>query len=383
MIKMLTATTPDADDMEYAYEEIMNQLDMENSALKNSAAYITSTVDFVETGALDYILKRFQIPVVGSVMLANATEKDKDMVSLSVAVFTSDDVEFSVSHVELLRDNPKQKVEKAYAELTKDHSGDPYMVMPLFSATTQMATDEMFGTVYEAGRSTKLFGGIACGKNITPENSYAFIGDKMLPDGMAMMAFWGDIDASFDVASIIDTKMQIFEGIITEAEGSVMKKINDVSAHEYMESIGINIKDMHGLVALPIMVKFKNQTRPVARAVYSVTPEGYFMCAGGIPEGGTASAGKIDKEDIISAARNVLEKEFKHRKVNGAIIFSCGSRYLSLGVDAEVEMEIVKEIMGDIPFIISYTSGEICPTFNDGRGYVNNFHNFTMAVCLF
>jgi hypothetical protein len=64
------------------------------------------------------------------------------------------------------------------------------------------------------------------------------------------------------------------------------------------------------------------------------------------------------------------------------LMADCAARLLSLGGNMLNEVETVKASAGSrLPYQFAYGAGEFCPTSNKEGKLVNNFHNFSLAVC--
>ena len=93
----------------------------------------------------------------------------------------------------------------------------------------------------------------------------------------------------------------------------------------------------------------------------------------------------FNSESIKSTSQCEIERINKFSDVNGAILFSCAARRMVLlGVNEDnAELQIAKNtIKKDIPFMLGYSGGEICPVINN-QGILNNrFHNYSMVILI-
>ncbi|MCL2767904.1 MAG: FIST C-terminal domain-containing protein, partial [Synergistaceae bacterium] len=70
------------------------------------------------------------------------------------------------------------------------------------------------------------------------------------------------------------------------------------------------------------------------------------------------------------------------KDVNGILLFSCiARRMMIMCVNPLRELEIARDtISPDIPFMMGYACGEICPILiKDGVPY-NRFHNYSLVI---
>jgi hypothetical protein len=45
-------------------------------------------------------------------------------------------------------------------------------------------------------------------------------------------------------------------------------------------------------------------------------------------------------------------------------------------------MELAISAAGDIPYVLAYAGGEICPVRGEDGKLRNHFHNFTFSLCV-
>ena len=115
------------------------------------------------------------------------------------------------------------------------------------------------------------------------------------------------------------------------------------------------------------------------------TPEEYIICAGVVPEGSNIYLGVFDKEDVLYTTGKLMDEAMSDYAENAScmLIFSCMARNLSLGLDSMAELELVMNKVGSsVPFMMTYSGGEICPTQVSDLSAINRFHNNTIVVCI-
>ncbi|ULQ59833.1 FIST C-terminal domain-containing protein [Brucepastera parasyntrophica] len=152
-----------------------------------------------------------------------------------------------------------------------------------------------------------------------------------------------------------------------------------------MQSLGLMTDyGVEGTNAIPFVIDYNDGTKPIARAIYAITTEGYAACGGEMPVNATLAIGSIDYEDVIGTTTETVETVLHTDKKEGLLIFSCLARNLALGADALAEMETVSEkIQSSVPYHFSYSGGEICPVYTEDGNLVNRFHNNTFIACVF
>ncbi len=69
---------------------------------------------------------------------------------------------------------------------------------------------------------------------------------------------------------------------------------------------------------------------------------------------------------------------------NGILAIPCFTRSLVIAPNQEDEMKKTQQLLGaDIPFVLLYSGGEICPVYNKEGALVNRFHNLTYTLVAF
>lgn len=106
-----------------------------------------------------------------------------------------------------------------------------------------------------------------------------------------------------------------------------------------------------------------------------------LILAGDVPENGRIRLMHSTKKGLINGAEGAAQMTSEIAKGTRpdalAILISCVGRKLVLGSDVEEELEVVKDIFGQIPMTGFYSYGEICPQsgMKDCK-----LHNQTMTI---
>lgn len=387
MIKTFLAYTSEISSPELATKEILNQIDISNNMLANSVAIISCCPDLVEFGLVKEICKNFPFPSVGCVTLGNAVKNYSGFLTpmLTVTVLTSDDVQF----VTLLSDDLSVNTEDPAIDKNKlnklGFSEQPAFIISFIPRIENINCYEIFQKVNDSFDNVPIFGTFACDPNVQIKNSSVFFNGEINKSKAALIAMYGNVDPSFFVYSMSDSKIRQQKVIITSSEGCTLKEVNGISFKSYMETIGLMGNTSHDkLVTIPFIISFNDGTHPVTRIVLSITSEGYAMCSGDIPVDQSLSVGTMEASDILKTAEITMKKVLETHKTDGLIIFSCYSRNMLLGNNFDAEFNKIFEIMGDsIPYHVSCSAGEICPTKNNQGRYFNRLHNYSIIACVF
>jgi len=378
MVRLLTANTLEADELEVALGEILEQLDMDNNCLKNSAGFLFCHPDFIETGVAAGIAEALPFEIVGATTVCNLAQGLRDPAGLTVSVITSDTAEFSAAS--LPGCTTEEEITKVYEMAAAGRSGVPSLIFPF--ATT--AGGDIAVNVLDklTGGKTPLFGTNAVDNTADASQAVALHNGNVFHKGLTILVAWGELNARFLVSEISEDFIQKQHAVITESEGHLIKSINDIRPTDYLNSIGISLEQADGnLHAIPFIIDFCDGTKPVARVFYKLTDEGYIITGGIMPKNSTLAVGSLEADDIINLTNRTLDDVLSSGKSTGLLLFPCVSHFWTLGT---MPFELIQDkINRDISYQVFYSGGEICPVYDSDGKMHNRFHSFTCVACSF
>jgi len=379
MIKSLTATTREIDDIDAAVKEITSALNIGVNLLSNSLGIISCFSEFAETGALKAICDVMPFDCIGATTIMCSAENETDQVLLTITVLTSDECSFETIALPVTEDY-MNSIGTDLKNLLNRREEKPALLLSYFPMLTTVSGDMILTALDEATSAMPLFGTMAIDHTTDYSTACTICNGEAYKDAVVLGLIYGTVDYSFEIASLDDEKIGKQEAIITESSGNILISVNGKPALEYLNEIGITRNDLEtGLGILPLVVDYKDGTKPVARAVFALTPDGHTVCGGAMPVGATLAAGRIVMDDVLQTT----EKAIKEIAVkDGAILsYSCLARYLALGVNSEAEAEKVSELTESSHYMFAISGGEVCP-LPDADGKLKNlFHNYTNVFC--
>lgn len=232
-----------------------------------------------------------------------------------------------------------------------------------------------------AGSAT-IFGGMA-GDDLTLTGPKAFTHGKSSTTGLISMIIDHDKIEVSGVATCGWKPIGISK-IVTKSEGNVVYTIDDKPALDLVAKyLGLNLDqkfnntvfDLGGYYPLQLE---REDAPPVMRTAQMGNAEDRsLICAGNVPQGSRVRFSLPPDFDVIDT---VVEEctEVKDEQLQDAdavIMFSCISRYLSLGVMTSEEIERVENVW-NTPLIGFFTYGE----YGKSRRGKHEFHNNTCCV---
>lgn len=384
MISALTAYTAEIDEIEIAVAEICGQLGLPNNLLRHSAGIITCYPEFIQSGVVKALCDRLPFPVVGTTTLASSVEGECGQLILSIIVLTSDDATFEAAVTSSLAGDLDSSLRRVYSEAAGRLGQEPGLIFTMAPLIYHYAGDQYVEAFDRITGGIPCFGTICIGQSTDYSDCFTICNGEVFKEEMAVLLVGGEPDPTFFVVSIAANKIQKRAAIITKAEGNILKEVNDMPLAKYLETLGLASGGSiaEGVNTVPFVIDYNDGTQPIARALFAITPEGFGVCGGVMPVGSLLSIGGLSRDDVVDTTAETTEAAMATGKKGAMLIFSCIGRNLALGMDTMAELECVKSrLSGNIPFLMGYSGGEICPVVSE-RGYSNRFHNNTFIACI-
>ncbi|MCL1815616.1 MAG: FIST C-terminal domain-containing protein [Treponema sp.] len=390
MIQVFSAHTSEIDDVEAAVSEILEQLNI-NRRLKYSAGIMYYYGDFAHTGVVQQISKNLPFPIVGGTTSNSAIRGSKEDITLTITVFTSDDVAFSAGISESLHNQPFMPLEKLYKQMLeeKPHGAGKkpamfYIVVPHFYEITG---DDYLAALDGLSGGVPVFGSVAFTHTVDFKDIKTFYNGVEYDNAMAVLAFWGDLEPQFFVSNIPEEQIINKQAVITDSYRNRVKRVNGIPVLEYLESIGL-AKDgqLKGIGSFPLVLHLPDGSRLV-RTIYGAE-DGELLCSGAVPSGYPMGISFCDRDFVMESARKTAEKCKKwlesrnFSEPRSALVISCAARRWTLGSDVYAEVREIDTGLKDLPYHFIYTRGEFCPVHIQENRTTNYFFNFTLGICV-
>jgi hypothetical protein len=386
MIKMLTAYTTEVDDVDDALAEILEQIDL-NSLAKNSVGIVACYYEFVETGVISALAERLPFDVVGCTVMGSATNARYGLEQLSLIVLTSDVVQFSTAFSDpISTDAAAVPVENVYRQAREKLPGDPSLIFALGPITSDASGEIILKALNAISGNVPIFGTLSNDTSLTYENSRTFWNGRIHQFKLALILIHGPINPRFYVTAISEKNIQQQKAIVTESEGYLLKRVNDMPLLDYLATIGVQTEGLAAVTALPFLVDYGDGTKPVALSMYTITENGAY-CASEMPIGTNIALAEVDYNSVMETAGTTVQRALEDARQNGAngiIAIPCFSRILVISPNTEEEMKKTANLIGqEFPFAVIYSGGEICPVYTGNGELVNRFHNLTYTLVVF
>ena len=379
MIKALTAVTREIDDAQAAVSEVLAALDLEKNLLKNSLGIISCFSEFDETGALKAICDALPFDCIGTTTCLCSAGQEIDQMILAVSVLTSDECKFNTTVIQV-DDDYQSTIYSSVTALIEKSGEKPAVLLGYFPLINTKGGDLMLTEIDRATGGVPVFGTVTVDHNIDYSDAKTVYNGQMFRDSIVLASICGKVDVSFEIAALNEEKIRKQKAIITESDGNLLLGVNGKNVHEYLQEIGLKQAEL-GMGIVPFVIGHKDGTKPVARAVYTFTPEGHAVCGGLMPEGATLAIGRVDADDVLRTSESAIKSLTDEDNDGIVLCYSCLARYLALGLNVTTEAEIIGNTMGSAEYHFAYSGGEICPLYDSGGELRNYFHNYSVVFC--
>ena len=383
MIKVLSAYTYELDDSEKAVQEILSQLDLQNSLLKNSAAMLFCHINFIEMGVMEKICKNLPFDVIGctSLYFAVSAPADKEGdIMLTVTVLTSDDTEFAAGVCEPLSpENAEDSINALYQKTASSLSGAPSFAFAFPPTLFHLTIDIMTAALDKACGGIPVFGTVALdiGAHIrSPKTIYR---GAAYADRMALLLFKGPVKPHFIFRRFPEGDSLAQDAVITRVNGAEIISINNEPAASFLREIGL-IQGSFSQ-AIPLVIADSDGNNQEVVVVQKITDEGTLICGRHIPVGGILNIGAITADYVLESAKTLIH-EIKKDESRFSIIISCFLRTIVLG-GAAAEVNLVRQELGNSPggYLYLNSGGELCPRYVKSEETVNQALQYAVVAC--
>jgi len=391
MIKAASLFTFEADE-DLACKELKEQLSEKLTLKKNTVGIVQCNHEFIEAGVIKRFYEETGIPLCGGTTIATATSSEASSLILSMLVLTSDDVDFTVSHTDGFAGDYQGAIKRSLGAAFDNSQKKPGLAMVFLPLIESISGDYFVDAIEAACGKMPIFGTTLLDDSF-PDFSQclAIYNDKALSYEMSYVLFCGEVTPRFLVAAV-PPKIDITESgaRITKAKGNIVYELNNMTAGEYMENIGLLAKGTAFKDALNLLLPFlvtidgADDTRPFVRSLLHVLADGSAIFTGEMYEGAEVAFGSNNSDDIMAATTEAVTLAAGEKDINAALIFSCISRQLVIGFDSMKELKQIQNILPEsLPYIASFSGGEFSPTSVDSENIAQNrYHNYSLIICL-
>ena len=391
MIKCASIYTYEIDNRSAALDEIKKQLSEKITLLKNTVGVIMCHPEFISSGVLRYISINLPFSTMGVTTAAQAVNGEAGELILTIFVMTSDDVWFRTGVAENIQEDLDKSVAAGYENASRGETEAPRLALIFPPIFLKYAGDDYIDAWQKCIPGTPLFGTLAMDDTPTFEDSETIYNGQSSKTAIPFILCYGDINPRFLIGSIPEEKGMPYTGEITSSTGSRVHEINGMSTYRYFESIGFESNGVSSVNYLFIPFSISNKTGagddgiPVIRILSSYAEDGTAIFHGNVAQGSIFTLLQCESDDVISSAKEMIDRLNVMQDVNGVLLFSCiVRRILTMGDthdEMNFEFESVKNALNpDIPFLMGCAGGEVCPTVIKEGIPTNRYHEYSLVI---
>ena len=380
MIKVLTAHTYELDDSEKAVQEILGQINPQNSLLKNSAAMLFCHINFIEMGIMEKVCKSLPFDVVGCTSLYFATSNTEGDIMLTVTVLTSDDTEFAAGVCDpLTAENAEDAINAMYQKTASSLSGAPSLAFAFPPTLFHLTIDIMTAALDKACGGVPVFGTVALDIGAHIRNPKTIYRGTAYADCMVLLLFKGPVKPHFIFRRFPEADSLTQDAVITRANGPEIISINNEPAASFLQEFGLIQSSFSQ--AIPLVIADSDGNNQEVVVVQKITDEGTLICGRHVSVGGILNIGAATADYVLESARALI-RELKKDETLFSIIISCFLRTIVLG-GAAAETSLIREGLGNSPggYLYLNSGGELCPRYAKSGETVNQALQYAVVAC--
>jgi len=390
MLKCASVYTLEIDNPEIALQEIKTMLEEKITLLKHSIGIVLCHPEFISSGVMSFLGEHLPFDLVGSTTSSQAVNEETGELILTIFVMTSDDVQFRAGVTDALEEDLSAPVNAAWQKVSAEVPDLPKLAL-LFSPLILKHTGDAYINAWKhVIPDVPVFGMIAIDDTTTFEGVETIYNGKSYRNAMPFVLCYGNINPRFLVGTLPVDKTTLYRGEITKSSGPFVQEINNLKAYQYFENIGFVGKNAasESFFFSPFAIYQKERKDydgvPVVRGHAAFMEDGTAIFRGDVDEGATFALLRVDADDVLSTTRQIVERINELPDVNGALLFPCiGRRMMTMITSPFAELEMAKKVINpEIPFMIGYAGGEICPTSVKEGVPVNRFHNYSLVILI-
>jgi hypothetical protein len=230
---------------------------------------------------------------------------------------------------------------------------------------------------------TPFFGTIAVDDMMDFRETQTIYNGVNKKDAMPFVLCYGNITPRFFIATLPENSAVSLRAVVTKSKDNLVYEVNDTNAKRFFADAGVP----DNMLIIPFMIDLLKQDDydgvPVIRGSISFTEDGAAIFNGDVDEGSGFSLLKFTSDDILTSSLHGFKGINAVPAANGALLFSCiARRVMFLGAGKPLaELQTARDtIHPDIPFMMGYSGGEICPTSVKNDVPTNRFHTYSLVI---
>ncbi len=396
-MKSLQAFTEEIDFLDDAAEELSSQIDR-TQLLKNTCAFIFCSHEVNVKELTENLKKKFDFPFFGCTGIGMLSSNGFSQETITMLVLTADDCEFELGITdEINTTDDLYKIKDKYSEISSKLPEKEKIIFAYSPWWGNVSNDNVVKILDEISGGVPVFGGIAS-DGWTFDNTHVFANDTVAKNRVALMMISGNVRSVFTIEHST-TGLTNSHKVVTKSEGPTVYTLNNESATEYLEEMGIISEKTNVLtdyLANPFISTITktedNDEIDVIRALVTIDHENK-SCSfiGNVEEGSELNMVLISRKDIEGSVKKAFDDIFEmiektqDYKFSTILCSSCGARYSLIVSDKNTEGKAYADRLPEGVNVQGfYTYGEFCPAKGKKFGKLYNvISNESLCIVAF
>lgn len=364
---------------------MLEALKLENN--RDAIGFVSASPDTDYRETVKTLKASIPVAIVGGTSLGDPFDASGEPFGTSVAFVGKKGVKSAVAVsrptgdadcAELIDDLHKRCVEKLGVE--------PKLFLVFMPITTNLFADNFIDALFAAAGDVPVFGGMVS-DDFKADRFAVFADGECHNDRIVLVALGGDVRPVFAVGQEL-TIPSDYAPVITEAEGNVVRRVDDMPFADYLKKFNI---DASALEEFPITARMSNPNAPkddraVVTALVKLETDGSGVFSTIVNNGDTIGLGYLNRENIENSTRTCLEQltaGMAEKKAEGyrfdiILAFSCIGRYYAIANDNHIEADAMEAALPeDVSKFGMFAYAEICPAPKNTR------HGQSLVMCAF
>ena len=368
-----------------------------NNVSGNALGIFTCSPDVSHASLVRRLQAHYPFPIIGGTTLADPFTPREADVAASLVVIGRPDIKYAISVSEPVDESIcRGRMDRLYRDCVAKLEGEsPKLFMIIMPILPNLHAERYLPDIFELAGEVPVFGGMVS-DDFNSDQFAVFVDGEAYQDRMVLVGLGGDVRPVFGTGFEL-TVLSDYSPTVTETEGNVVKRVDDIRFCDYLRKVGFPDGD-EVISDFPMYIKVRGRLSErdgiaEACALIKTNPEdgsGSFSSA--IPEGCKIDAGFLTKEDVIRSTRLCLDEllgKMRSKQENGYVFsavfcLTCIARYFAMMGHDNIESELLgKKLPDSLSLYGYYGFNEICPT-TDKRGMLfNRSHSDSIVLCAF
>ena len=389
---MFSAFTEEIDDVDAAITEVLNQLDLEHSLMKNAVGILHCYHEFIDSGVVKTLSEKLPFTIIGITVPYVRLPGKASSMGLMLNILTGDDVDFITGlsdSIAIGGENLRPATEKLCGEISARLKSDekPPMLMAFgpFMHVLKINADEFVQNISNCFPNVPVFGAFSFSEEIDYSKCYILYNGESYERATGLIAITGNVNPSFLTISVPEKNIIGELATVTKSTGNILHAINGMAVEDYVISIGLIEQkgNLEKLYSTPIIAKLEDGST-IVRVCIGGDGQGGAVMGGHVPEGAKIGFTMLELSDTISTSEVISKKALEIADGRNILIYTCMARLEFLGANQrEMEANTICDVIGSSAcFYIAYAGGEIFPYQLANGQFVNHLQNFSIVICM-